>query len=82
MIRFFKLLIMSFRKLYSPVLTNTLSWSAEDFKKAKRWAQSRPHPYYKDKSIWEVIYSPRHDSTEVLQEINKFIIIENKNQNK
>ncbi len=78
----FKLLLIKIRKLNSPILTNPVGWSVQDFNNAKRWAQSRPHPNYEYKSIWEVVYSPRYDTTEVLHEINKFIIIENKNQNK
>jgi len=80
MIKFFKLLFMSLRKLNSPKLENPVCWSVDDFKRAKKWAQCRVHPNFKDKSIWEVVYSPRYDTTEVLHEINKFIIIENKNK--
>lgn len=80
MIKFFKLLLMKLRRLNSPTIEQPVSWSVEDFNKAKKWAQSRPHPSHKDKSIWEVVYNVRYDTAEVLHEINKFIIIENKKQ--
>lgn len=71
---------MKWRRLTSPTIVDPVKWSAEDFNKAKKWAQSRLHPRHKNKTIWEAVYSPRYDSTEVIHEINKFIIIENKNK--
>jgi hypothetical protein len=53
-----------------------------DFENGKKWAQCRLYPGEKYRSIWDVVYSPRFDSTEVLHEINKFIIKENKNNQK
>ena len=44
MIKFFKLLLMKLRRLNSPTIEQPVSWSVEDFNKAKKWAQSRPHP--------------------------------------
>ena len=71
---------MKWRYLNSPTLNQPVKWSVTDFINAKKWAQSRLHPNDKNKTIWEVVYSPRYDTTEVLHEINKFIIIENKNK--
>ena len=78
----FKLLLISIRKLNSPTLTKPLLWSVIDFENGKKWAQCRLYPGEKYRSIWDVVYSPRFDSTEVLHEINKFIIKENKNNQK
>ncbi len=80
MIKFFKLLLMKLRRLNSPTIVEPVKWSVEDFNKAKKWAQSRLHPSYEDKTIWDVVYSVRYDTAEVLHEINKFIVIENKKQ--
>ena len=52
-------------------------WTEADYQKARRWAKSRLHPEYKNKSIWDVIYSSRKDSVEIIHEINTFIKNEN-----
>jgi hypothetical protein len=48
-----------------------LTWSLEDFNKGKKWAMTQPNPYDKNKSLWDLIYSPRLDSIEIINEINK-----------
>ena len=73
-----KLLIMKVRRLSSPDISEPLLWSKEDFEKGKKWAQSRLHPGQKYRTVWDVIYSPRHDSVDIIDKINRLIIIENK----
>lgn len=48
-----------------------LTWTVRDFQWGKKWAKTQPHPTIKNKTLWDAIYSPRFDSTEVLHEINK-----------
>ncbi len=52
-------------------------WTEADYQKARRWAKSRLHPEHKNKSIWDIIYSSRKDSVEIIHEINTFIKNEN-----
>lgn len=48
-----------------------LTWNTNDFNKGKKWAMTQPHPFDKNKSLWDLIYSPRMDTIEVIDEINK-----------
>jgi len=68
-----KRIFMTIKKFFSPEITRELMWSKEDFDLAKKWASCRFHPHHKNKTIWEIVYSPRHDSIDVLYEINKLI---------
>jgi hypothetical protein len=77
MINFIKLLVLKLRRMNSPTITEPLTWSKVDFERAKKWAQSRLYPGEKYRTVWEVVYSPRHDSVEILNEINHLILIEN-----
>lgn len=71
---------MNIRSLVKPEINKPLSWTKQDFEKAKKWAQTTLHRGQKDKTVWEIIYSPRKDSVDILNEINQMIIIENKNK--
>jgi hypothetical protein len=68
-----KKLLIKIRKLFAPKITEPLTWTRSDYKKAKRWAKSRLHPQQKNKTIWDVIYSGREDSVDIIHEINKFV---------
>ena len=72
-----KKLLTKIRKLYAPKINEPLIWTEADFLKAKRWAKSRLHPEQKNKTIWDVVYSGREDSVDIIHEINKFIKNEN-----
>jgi hypothetical protein len=72
-----KHLIVKLRRISSPEITEPLTWSKEDFEKAKKWAQSRLHPNDESRTIWDVVYSPRIDSVDILNKINEMIIKEN-----
>jgi hypothetical protein len=66
-----KKIIVSIRKLFSPEIKKELSWTVNDFNIAKKWASCRFHPNHENKTIWEIVYSPKQDSVDVIYEINK-----------
>ncbi len=72
-----KKFLIKIRKLFAPKITEPLMWTEADYQKARRWAKSRLHPEHKNKTIWEVIYSSRKDSVDIIHEINTFIKNEN-----
>ena len=74
-----KRIILPIKKLFAPKITEPLTWSVEDFERAKKWAKARPHPDNKNKTIWDVVYTNWKDSVNVLHEINQFIKEENDN---
>lgn len=56
------------------VIEGPLTWTVDDFEKAKRWAKSKPHPMNPKLTFWDYIYSKsRYDSAELLCEINKVL---------
>ncbi len=71
-------MIVKIRRLFSPNISEPLTWSLKDFKRAKRWAHSRLHPNDKKRTIWEVVYSHRRESVDIINQINQMILIENK----
>jgi hypothetical protein len=68
-----KRIFVAIKKFFSPEITRELMWSKEDFDLAKKWASCRFHPHHKNKTIWEIVYSSRHETIEILYEINKLI---------
>lgn len=64
-------LIRYIRSFFVKKPDRKLTWSTSDFEWGKRWAKTQPHPTMKNKTLWDAIYSPRFDSTEILNEINK-----------
>lgn len=53
--------------------TIPLTWSVEDFQRAKAWAKTQPHPNNPRLSYWDYIYSNRVDSTDVLMQVNQYL---------
>ena len=48
-----------------------LLWTPNDFKLAKNWAKTQPHPTRQFKTLWDSIYSSKKDSVHILHEVNK-----------
>lgn len=49
-----------------------LSWSVGDYKKGKKWAKTRPHPYSHKLTLWDYCLD-KGDSALTLHNINKFL---------
>jgi len=67
-------LLLYFRRLFVKKPNRKLNWSVDDFEWGMKWAKSQPHPFNKWKTLWDYLYSPRCESVEILNEINKRII--------
>lgn len=46
-------------------------YTTKGFDAAKTWAQSQPHPYSENLSLWESIYTTADDGWYVIQQINQ-----------
>jgi hypothetical protein len=66
---------MTVRGWFAKQPTKKLTYNVEDYKMGKRWAKSQPHPYLKDKTLWEHVYDKR-ESTYTLDNINKYLFSE------
>ncbi len=64
-------LIRFIRSFFVKKPDRKLTWTVSDFLWAKRWAETQPHPKFKNKTLWDFVYSKRSESTEVLHELNK-----------
>jgi hypothetical protein len=65
-------------KMYSMTATKPtqkLIWSQEDYEKGERWAKGQPHPFLKNKTLWDFCYD-KVDSTRTIHNINKFLFNE------
>jgi len=63
---------MKIRGLFATKPTEMLKWTCKDYEMGKRWAKSQPHPYLKDKTLWEHVYDKR-ESTFTIDNINKYL---------
>ena len=64
-------IIRFIRGLFFVKPNRKLLWTPNDYKSAKNWAKTQPHPTNKYKTLWDCIYSPRKDSVDILHEVNK-----------
>jgi hypothetical protein len=64
-------LIRLIRSFFVKKPNRKLTWTVNDFQWGKKWAKTQPHPKFKNKTLWDAVYSKRSESTEVLYEINK-----------
>jgi len=60
-------------KLFAKKPEKKLTWSVEDFKKARMWSKGQPHPYDKNKSLWDYLNQPWKDSVDILHEVNMIL---------
>ena len=52
--------------------TQKLTWSNEDYKKGERWSKGQPHPFLKNKTLWDFCYD-KDESVHTIHNINKFL---------
>jgi hypothetical protein len=55
--------------------TKKLTYKVEDFEMGRKWALTQPHPYLKDKTLWEHVYDSR-ESVFTIDNINKYLFSE------
>ncbi len=68
-------LILKFRSWFAKKPTKKLSWSCEDYVIGKKWAMSQPHPFKKNKTLWDLCYD-KQESIYTIDNLNKFLFNE------
>ena len=68
-------LILKFRSWFAKKPTKKLRWSCEDYVIGKKWAMSQPHPFKKNKTLWDLCYD-KQESTYTIDNLNKFLFNE------
>jgi hypothetical protein len=49
-----------------------LTWCQEDYSLGKLWAKTQPHPFLKNKTLWDFVYD-RYESVYTIDNINKYL---------
>lgn len=50
-------------------------WTNEDYILGMKWAKTQPHPFMKNKTLWDLCYD-RHESVNSIDNLNKFLFSE------
>jgi len=68
-------ILMTVRSLFIKKPTKKLTWSCEDYVWGKKWAKTQPHPFKKNKTLWDFVYD-KYESTYTIDNLNKFLFNE------
>ena len=52
-----------------------LTWNCDDYALGKNWAKNQPHPFIKNKTLWDLVYD-KQNSTYTIDNLNKFLFNE------
>lgn len=55
--------------------TRKLIWTNEDYNLGMKWAKTQPHPFIKNKTLWDLCYD-RNESVNSIDNLNKFLFNE------
>lgn len=67
--------LLSVKRLFLKKPTSKLSWTTEDYEIGRKWAKSLPHPFQKNKTLWDLCYD-KVDSVNTIHNLNKFLFNE------
>jgi len=68
-------ILMTVRSLFIKKPTKKLTWSCEDYVWGKKWAKTQPHPFKKNKTLWDFVYD-KYESTYTIDNLNKILFNE------
>ncbi len=68
---FFRL-IQKIRSFFVETPNRKLTWCRNDYELGKKWSKGQPHPFIKNKSLWDYCYDP-YDSVYTLNNLKNFI---------
>ena len=66
---------MKVRGLFVKRPLRKLTCSCEDYVLGKNWAKDQPHPFKKNKTLWDLCYD-KQESTYTIDNLNKFLFNE------
>jgi hypothetical protein len=70
-----KLAMMKFKSLFVKKPQKKLTWTTQDYELGMKWAKTQPHPFIKNKTLWDLCYD-RFESAYTIDNLNKFIFNE------
>jgi hypothetical protein len=66
---------MKTRALFVKRPSRKLNWTCEVYVLGKNWAWTQPHPFKKNKTLWDLCYD-KQESTYTIDNLNKFLFNE------
>ena len=66
---------MTVRSFFIKKPTKKLTWSCEDYVWGKKWAKTQPHPFIKNKTLWDLCYD-KQESAYTIDNLNKCLFNE------
>ena len=66
---------MKVRGLFVKRPSRKLTWNCEDYVLGKNLAKTQPHPFKKNKTLWDLCYD-KQESTYTIDNLNKFLFNE------
>ena len=70
-----KTLLMRIKSFFVKKPEHKLTWTPENYEICKRWARTQPHPFIKNKTLWDFVYD-RYESVHTIDNMNKFLFNE------
>jgi len=68
-------MLLKIRSLFVEKPVTKLTWTVEDYEKGRNWAKTQPHPFLKNKTLWDLCYD-KVDSANTIHNLNKFLFNE------
>jgi hypothetical protein len=68
-------ILLKIKSLFTKKPSRKLTWTVEDYKKGENWAKTQPHPFIKNKTLWDLCYD-KIDSANTIHNLNKFLFNE------
>ena len=70
-----KRIIMKIKSLFVEKPKEKLSWTPQNYNMAKRWATTQPHPFKRNKTLWDFFYD-KNETSHTIENINKYLFNE------
>lgn len=64
-----------FKRVFLKKPETKLKWCEKDYRTGELWAKTVPHPFKKNKTLWDLCYD-RNDSSNTIDNLNKFLFNE------
>ena len=68
-------MVLKIKSLFAEKPSSKLTWTVKDYEKGRNWSKTQPHPFIKNKTLWDLCYD-KADSANTIHNLNKFLFNE------
>jgi hypothetical protein len=68
-------MLLKIKSLFAEKPSSKLTWTVKDYEKGRNWSKTQPHPFIKNKTLWDLCYD-KADSANTIHNLNKFLFNE------